>query len=257
MSTSGNVPARPPRVIRAAANSLLSVLFAPPCAACGRPLEAPLEAAVCDACWKGIRLLSPPFCGVCGDPLRSWRANPGQRCEPCAVRRRHIAAGRAIGDYDGSLRAIVHALKYDGRRSIAQPLGALLRRHGSEILCGADLVVPVPLHWARRWRRGFNQAHELAMALGLPVRGALRRCRATRSQTGLSADERRANVRDAFVLSQPGRLDRLCVVLVDDVSTTGATLDACARTLTEAGAREVRTLTAARVATGLPPARQR
>ena len=156
----------------------------------------------------------------------------------------------AIGDYAGPLRAIVHAFKYDGRRSIASPLSVLLRRHGAPILGGADLVVPVPLHWSRQWRRGFNQARELAAGLGLPVGDLLRRRRYTCSQTGLSAEERHANVHDAFVLARrPGPLTGLCIVLVDDVSTTGATLEVCARVLMEGGAREVRTLTAARVAT--------
>jgi ComF family protein len=198
-------------------------------------------------------VLSPPFCGVCGDPVLTWRSVATEdRCELCRVRRPHIAAGRAIGDYEGPLRAIVHAFKYDGRRSIASPLSTLLRRHGASILCGADLAVPVPLHWSRQWRRGFNQAHELAVGLGLPVRDLLRRRRHTRSQTGLSAEERHANVHDAFVLARrPGPLTGLCIVLVDDVSTTGATLEACACVLMERGAREVRTLTAARVATVL------
>ena len=144
-----------------------------------------------------------------------------------------------------------------GRRSIAAPLSHLLLRHAGPLLRGADLVVPVPLHWSRQWRRGFNQAHELASGLGLPVRGVLRRRRYTRSQTGLSADDRSANVREAFVLSRrAGSLDGLCVVVVDDVSTTGATLEACARVLKEGGVREVRTLTAARVATVPPPIRR-
>jgi ComF family protein len=229
----------------------MAVVLAPPCAACARPLEDPLHSAVCDRCWGGIRVVHPPFCGVCGDPLVTWRTVAAEyRCELCRVRRPHIAAGRALGDYEGPLRAIVHAFKYDGRRSMARPLSAMLRRHGAPILSGADLAVPVPLHWSRQWRRGFNQAHELAAGLGLPIRDALRRSRHTRSQTGLSADERHANVRDAFVLARrPGPLAGLCIVLVDDVSTTGATLEACARVLKEGGAREVRTLTAARVAT--------
>jgi len=233
----------------------MSVVLAPACAACARPLEDPLRSAVCDRCWNGIRVLQPPFCGVCGDPLLTWRSvDEGYRCELCRVRRPHVTAGRAIGDYDGPLRAIVHALKYDGRRSLARPLSGLLRRHAGPILSGADLAVPVPLHWSRQWRRGFNQARELAVGLGLPVRTLLKRRRHTRSQTGLSAEERYANVRDAFVLSRgAGPFDGLCIVLVDDVSTTGATLEACARVLKEAGAREVRTLTAARVATGQSP----
>jgi ComF family protein len=213
----------------------------------------PVGSVVCDACWNGIRLLRPPFCGVCGDPLPSWRpVDPSHRCDGCRVRRPHIAAGRAIGDYDGSLRAIVHALKYHGRRSIAGPLGALLRQHGGAILNGADLVVPVPLHWLRQWRRGFNQAHDLALGLGLPVSMVLARTRRTRSQTGLSAQARTANVRHAFVIRRHHAIHNLSIVLVDDVSTTGATVEACARVLREGGAREVRTLTAARVATEPP-----
>jgi ComF family protein len=120
------------------------------------------------------------------------------------------------------------------------------------MLEGASICVPVPLHRARMHARGFNQAAELASHLGPPVAHALRRVRRTVSQTDLPAARRHANVRGAFALR--GRVDvsDAVVVLVDDVSTTGATLDACARTLLEAGAREVRALTAARAVARLP-----
>ncbi len=164
--------------------------------------------------------------------------------------------GRAVGAYEGALRDIVHALKYDGRRSLARPLAARMRVAGADLLAGADCVVPVPLHWRRQRQRGFNQAYDLARRLGLPICRALRRRRATRPQVDLPAAQRHRNLRDAFVVATgrgwPGHPRRppvagLCVVLVDDVSTTGATLDACARALKAAGAREVRALTAARV----------
>jgi ComF family protein len=141
----------------------------------------------------------------------------------------------------------VHALKYDGRRSVARPLAALLRRHGRAVLEGADLVVPVPLHRSRRRARGFNQAAEIARHLPLPMSLALKRVRATVSQTDLPAAQRHANVRGVFALTSRARVRGAVVVLVDDVSTTGATLDACARALVDGGAREVRALTAARV----------
>lgn len=168
---------------------------------------------------------------------------------------------RAVGGYDGALRAIVHALKYEGRRSLAQPLADLMRVRGADVLAGADWAAPVPLHPSRRRERGFNQAADLARYLGVPVRQALRRHRATRTQTGLPAARRHRNVRDAFALA-PGQerrealegregLEGSIVVLIDDVSTTGATLDECARVLKEAGVKEVRALTAARVVT--PP----
>ena len=175
----------------------------------------------------------------------------GGRCPGCGSVSTSISRTRALGDHDGALRAIVHALKYDGRRSIAPALSALMRQQGRPVLAGADVVVPVPLHWRRQWTRGFNQAALLAEGLGVPLLHALRRRRATRTQTALPAEDRQVNVARAFVVRKLARVGvkGVCVVLIDDVRTTGATLEACAQVLMEAGAREVRALTAARVAT--------
>lgn len=245
----------PPRPLQAAVDGLLAIVFAPACAGCGQPLAAPLESAVCRGCWLSIPRQTPPFCSVCGDALLSWRSieGAGARCVRCRRERASIAMGRSIGAYEGVLREIVHALKYEGRRSLAVQLAALMRRRGRSVLAGADCAVPVPLHWTRRWRRGFNQATDLAQGLGPPVVHALRRIRHTPSQTDLPATERHANVRRAFTAVRRAPVAGLTVVLVDDVSTTGATLEACARALLEAGAREVRTLTAARAVTRRPP----
>jgi ComF family protein len=141
----------------------------------------------------------------------------------------------------------VHAFKYGGRRTIASGLGRLMHQHCHDVLEDADCVVPVPLHHRRQRQRGFNQAAELAGRLGLRVTPALRRVRATPSQTDLPAARRHANVRDAFAVRRRTDIRGCCVVLVDDVSTTGATLEACARVLVNAGARDVRAITAARV----------
>jgi ComF family protein len=127
---------------------------------------------------------------------------------------------------------------------------------GADVLAGADAVVPVPLHRRRLRDRGFNQSDDLARGLGLPILVALRRTRNTPPQVDLPAATRRTNVRDAFVIARDGNsvsgaLANGIIVLVDDVTTTGATLEACARVLRRAGAREVRALTAARVATAL------
>jgi len=144
----------------------------------------------------------------------------------------------------------VHALKYDGRRSLAGPLGDLMKVRGEEILTDADLAIPVPLHPWRRRERGFNQAEDLARHIGLPVQLALRRIRRTQTQADLPAGKRHGNVKGAFALAGTNAsLSGKIVVLIDDVSTTGATLDACALALKEAGVREVRALTAARVVT--------
>jgi ComF family protein len=168
----------------------------------------------------------------------------------CRRLRHAVDRARTVGEYAGPLRAIVHALKYEGRRSLARPLAAMMRQRGATLLDGAACAIPVPLHASRRRRRGFNQSADLARHLGLRVVHALRRTRATATQADLPAAQRHKNVRDAFAPTRSARaLAGSIVVLVDDVSTTGATLDACARVLKASGVIEVRALTAARVVT--------
>jgi ComF family protein len=171
----------------------------------------------------------------------------------CTVSVPAVVRARSAGLYEGRLRDIIHAFKYGRRRSLAASLAALMRTTGAVLLNGADAVVAVPLHPSRRRERGFNQAHDLARRLDLPVVRALRRVRATHPQAMLPAAERHGNVRHAFVARrQARRLLNTVVVVVDDVMTTGATLGACALALKQAGVREVRALTAARVVTTLP-----
>ena len=154
------------------------------------------------------------------------------------------------------MKDIVHALKYDRRRSISPRLGSLMRERGAEVLRGADAVVPIPLHPRRAYTRGFNQAHDLAIHLGLPVLPLLKRVVHTPSQIDLPRHQRLRNVKDVFAVGKPDGLSpqvsvgSSIIVLVDDVSTTGATLEECARVLIAAGVNEVRALTAARVLHG-------
>jgi ComF family protein len=232
------------------ADAVMSVVLAPACAACNRLLEHPTRGPVCDPCWRSIRTLTPPLCDRCGDPLPPWRvvSVPLGLCPRCRRKPRLVDRGRAIGPYDGALRDIIHAFKYEGRRSLARPLGALMRQRGADVLAGAACVVPVPLHRSRLAHRGFDQAADLAGQIGLPTVSAVRRVRATESQIGLPAAQRHRNVREAFAVTRhAAALAGSVVVLIDDVSTTGATLDACARVLKENGVGEVRALTAARV----------
>jgi ComF family protein len=207
------------------------VTLAPQCAACARVLDEPLAGPVCATCWDNVRQLSPLY----------------------LVARDELDGGRAVGDYDGTLRDIIHALKYDGRRTIARHLAGLMRAAGADVLREAERIVPVPLHPWKRARRGFNQAAELAQHLGQPVAHALWRRRATSPQTGLTAAQRKRNVRRAFsatpFMSRRALDDVLAdrvIVLVDDVFTTGATMNECARVLKAHGAREVYSLTVAR-----------
>jgi ComF family protein len=157
----------------------------------------------------------------------------------------HITAGVSGGRYEGVLRDDIHVFKYERRRSLGAPLARLMRDAGQPVLRGCDCVVPVPLHPWRQLRRGFNQAADLARSLDCPVANALWRVRATPSQMGLHASARRTNLRGAFRLSPFATVDNRIVTLVDDVRTTGATLDECAKVLLRSGAREVRALTVA------------
>ena len=248
-------------ILTSAANALVRVFLAPGCAVCDAVLPRPLDGPVCAACWRGVCPLTPPWCVRCGDLLPSWRA-VGPLCARCRRRAPQLTIARSGGIYDGSLREIVHAFKYDRRRSLAAPLARLMRTAGADVLDGADAVIPVPLHPLRACQRGFNQADDLARALDLPVWRVLRRARHGPPQASLPAARRHANVRAAFRLTRweraragPPRLRNRVVVLVDDVMTTGATLDACARLLLDAGVRSVRALTAARAVAGRPAQR--
>jgi len=253
---------RLPSLTTALTNGAIRVLLAPSCVICQLPLMRPLAGPICACCWSAVRTLTPPLCVRCGDALASWRqADPC--CPRCRRRKPAFTLARSGGHYEGALREIVHAFKYGGRRALAGPLCSLMRASGHDVLAGADAVVPVPLHPWRAWTRGFNQADDLACALGPPVWRVLRRARHGPPQASLPAARRHANVRGAFALG--GAFERLglwsgarrrvrgsVLVVVDDVMTTGATLDACARTLLSAGAREVRVLTAARAVATRP-----
>jgi ComF family protein len=177
---------------------------------------------------------------------------------PCGRCRRQLspfAQGASLGPFEGPLRSLLHALKYEGRRRAARQLGeALAGEPGVRRLLAADArLLPVPLHPARRRARGFNQAELLARALARHaagcdvVTGVLARHRDTPSQTGLGAAQRRRNVRGAFAVRRPSLVAGRRLVLVDDVFTTGATARECARALHAADAREVCLITAARV----------
>jgi ComF family protein len=220
----------PKSLITTITNSLLAVLLAPTCAACGAVLDTPLDGCVCGNCWAAVM------------PAGDFKLEDGSP----------IARVVSFGSYDGTLRDIIHALKYQGRRSIAGHLARVMRAHAADPLLHADWVVPVPLHWRREYSRGFNQAREIARHLGPPVLNALSRVRATAPQVELSADMRRMNVQGAFKVR--GRFKRSAclegrhVVIVDDVTTTGATLEACGLALSECGASEISAVTAARKA---------
>lgn len=236
-------------------NAVVRLLLAPVCAACQHPLERPLDGPVCARCWQTIPRLQPPLCDWCGDSLRRSSVIYTV-CDRCLSSPPGFEIARSAGLYAGSLRDLVHAFKYQRRRMLAAPLAGLLRSSGQAVLDGADAVIPVPLHPWRQMRRGFNQADDLAVHLRRPVWRVLRRSRHGPPQATLAARHRHANVEAAFAQRWswslvPGsttasRLRHKTVVLIDDVMTTGATLDACSRVLLDAGVSAVRALTVAR-----------
>lgn len=210
-----------------AADAVMAVVLAPACASCGSVLDSPRAGPVCDDCWRGISPL----------PL------PWQPAAPSS-----LDSGIAAAVYDGTLRNIIHAWKFERRQGLARPLAALVRVRCHDSLAGADMAVAVPMTPWRRWARGFNQADDLARGLGVPVVRALARWRPRPAQASLSLPQRQRNLTAAIVVRRrtAPRLAGARIVLVDDVVTTGATLEACAAALKAAGAADVRAVTVAR-----------
>ncbi len=225
---------------------LLDLCFPPRCAGCKRSGHI-----LCSTCYASIQLLSPPFCKHCQTPL-----GPDNTCKKCAYRRLKFSGLRIVGAYQEPLRSYIHAFKYyNGNKRLAQPLGTLLAQTYQRTRLAADMIIPVPLHTERQQQRGYNQAQLLAEVcsteLGIPLYvSLLTRVRATASQADLhNSDERQRNVAGAFLLhpkSNARALSKSNILLIDDVCTTGATLEACATPLFAAGANTVWGLVLAR-----------
>src|SRR4051794_7791362 len=220
------------------------------CVSCREPVDGE---GVCAECWSKLSFIAQPFCPRLGIP---FVYDPGPEllsmeaiANPPAYQR-----ARAAVRYDDVARTLVHALKYHDRTDLAPAMGRWMARAGEELLAEADVLVPVPLHWRRGWSRRYNQSGALARAIerqsGVPVaREGLRRIRPTQQQIGLSRAQRASNVQGAFKVSpeKAHEIQGRRVVLVDDVLTSGATTDACARALLRAKAAQVDVLVFARV----------
>jgi ComF family protein len=215
------------------------------------------QGGFCGSCWGLIRLIKPPYCPCCGEPFLSPVAlthSPAYRCGTCRAKPPPFDHARAIGRYEGPLRQAIHLLKYRGKLRLMQPLLRLTLEHFDTHFPGTayDAIIPVPLHRERLMQREFNQAAVLAKGiaahLNVPARGRLLvRVRSTRPQVELSGSERRQNVRQAFAVTNVAGLEGKQVLVVDDVLTTGATLEEAARTLKVAGATRVDVFALARV----------
>lgn len=223
---------------------------------------------VCERCLDAPQPLTPEyFCCLCGTPFRNaFPLDAEGRCGLCRRGLTPFDAAFSYGAYENELRSLVHQLKYGGLRTLAPVLGrrmALVVPRRFQF----DAIVPVPLHWTRQWRRGYNQAEllaeEVARSWSVPMRRLLRRVRRAPAQAGLSAAGRRKNTAGTYELSRGADAAGLVVLLVDDVFTTGATASACAAALKRGGAKQVAVLTLARAdrrpaeTGGTPPAPER
>lgn len=238
-------------LVRALGRRLLDVILPPHCLKCGTGVDEP--GSLCATCWSEVAFLGPPACAACGLPFE-FAVGSGALCASCVRHRPVYQRARAALVYDDASRDMILGFKHADRTEAAPAFGRWMARAGRDLVAEADLIAPVPLHWRRFWRRRYNQSALLAGAVGretgLPVvPDLLVRKRATPSQGGLGAKARARNVQGAFAVN-PRRLGRARgakVLLIDDVYTTGATVEACARVLLRAGAAAVDVLTLARV----------
>lgn len=245
--------------------AFLDAIFPPKCLICGAfdglvpddkvSFDSPAHVTAsyfCEACRKGLIPIASPFCSKCGLPFIS-REGEDHTCAECLVEEKYFRRARAFGVYDGSLMEAIHRFKYAKRVSFSRPLSVLVREAFFRFwdVNSIDLIVSVPLHMKRLRERGFNQSFLLirrwAKQEGLAFDGlTLSRSRWTEPQTALSRKERQKNIKGAFAVKDPEKIVGQKILLVDDVYTTGSTVNECARVLMEASAQVVDVLTLAR-----------
>ena len=233
-----------------AARLALDIALPTLCVACREPVDGE---GVCAKCWAQLSFIAPPYCPRLGIPF-VYDPGPDLLSMEAIANPPAYTRARAAVRYDDVARTLVHALKYQDRTDLAPAMGRWMARAGRELLAEADTLVPVPLHWKRAWGRRYNQSGALARVIerqsGVKLASeALRRVRPTQQQVGLSRSQRASNVQGAFKVAddrKPAIAGRR-VILVDDVLTTGATVDACARALLRARAASVDVLVFARV----------
>lgn len=236
---------------RRALDALLGAALPPLCPACREPLGAP--GGLCPACWCKLDFIARPYCARLGIPF-PHDGGPGLLSLEAIADPPAYGRARAVVRYDETAGALVHALKYGDRLDLAPTLGRWMANAGRELTAEADAVVPVPLHWRRLWTRRFNQSAALAKQVAADCGTAvepelLARVKATPQQVGLTRAERASNVQGAFRVPErmKPRVRGRKLLLIDDVLTSGATVDACARALLRAGAAAVDVLVFARV----------
>lgn len=238
-------------MVRTVAHNIIGLVFPSRCHICESPLDPSSDSPLCLEHLRDIVWTALPVCSKCGRKMfgRSVEALVCAKCRSMSI---YYDAGYSACRFADPVKELIHRFKYGKRRYLSFFLGGLLLdylRERADVTC-FDAIVPVPLHWWRYYRRGFNQAADLAKPLSkhfrIPImKRNLRRVRYTSPQVGLSPQERRANIRNAFRVAHPPKMEGKKLLLVDDVITSGATLNECARVLKKAGATEVTIITLA------------
>ena len=226
------------------------------CPACREPVG---DDGLCAPCWSKLAFIARPYCERLGIPF-PFDSGPGLLSMEAIADPPAYGRARAAVRYDDVARKLIHALKYGDRLDLAPTLGRWMANAGRELIQDTEAIVPVPLHWRRQWARRFNQsallAEVIAKAGARPVaHTALKRFKATPQQVGLDKSARALNVQGAFRVPAEGKaaVAGRKLLLVDDVLTSGATVDACARALLRAGAANVDVLVFARVVAPVRP----
>lgn len=232
---------------------LLNWLLPPSCPQCSTSQTAPHQ--LCASCWKEISFITSPYCEKCGYPL-PFAGEPFPICDKCNESPPPYKTARSVMIYNEGAKKLILRFKHADATSLTPTFAHWLVKYGKSVCNGADYLVPVPLHWTRLVRRRYNQSALLTLAMqkiekNLPLYAPhlLRRKKKTPSQGQKSAEERHLNVKGAFYVP-PRYLSSIAsksVVLIDDVMTSGATLEECSHTFLQAGCKEVRVLTLARV----------
>ncbi len=237
--------------LKSTAQNLIGLVFPARCFLCEAPLDPKRPTPLCLEHATEMVRIERPVCSKCGRKLFGESVE-ALVCAECRSGRTYYDAGYSAYLFDGPIRELIHQFKYRKRRYLKYFLANQLVDYLQEFadLARYEAIVAVPLHWIGYWKRGFNQAIELAKPLsshlGIPVvRIALKRVRYTRRQVGLSRPERRVNIKNAFRVTRTSKVAGRNILLIDDVITTGATLNECARVLKQAGASTVTIVTLA------------
>ena len=233
-------------------SGVVDMLFPRHCSTCHAVLTGGEGDPFCSDCLSTVRFTTPPLCPSCGVPFAPMQG-ADHLCEECVLSRPPFSVARSLGAYEGTLLDAIHLFKYHGKISVGEALGRMMAQAPYHSLTIGDysVVIPVPLHPKKLRERGFNQslvlARQVSKQISIPLDFfALRRTVHTEAQVKLSGHKRRKNVRGAFEVKDPNRIEGQRILLVDDVYTTGSTVRECSKILMKSGAQEVAVLTLAR-----------